>query len=84
MGQSCLAIGNPYGYERTLTTGVVSGLGREIPSPNGSSIRGAVQTDAAINAGIFLFCRLIIYGTMLSKPVIIYKQCPRQLGWASG
>ncbi|XP_078177993.1 DEGP protease 5 [Carex rostrata] len=51
VGQSCLAIGNPYGYERTLTTGVVSGLGREIPSPNGSSIRGAVQTDAAINAG---------------------------------
>ncbi|XWS12346.1 hypothetical protein CRYUN_Cryun37aG0081800 [Craigia yunnanensis] len=51
VGQSCFAIGNPFGYENTLTTGVVSGLGREIPSPNGKAIRGAIQTDAAINAG---------------------------------
>ncbi|KAF7842873.1 protease Do-like 5, chloroplastic [Senna tora] len=51
VGQSCFAIGNPYGYENTLTTGVVSGLGREIPSPNGGAIKGAIQTDAAINAG---------------------------------
>ncbi|CAD6269337.1 unnamed protein product [Miscanthus lutarioriparius] len=51
VGQSCFAIGNPYGYEHTLTTGVISGLGREIPSPNGRAIRGAIQTDAAINAG---------------------------------
>ncbi|TVU49021.1 hypothetical protein EJB05_00312, partial [Eragrostis curvula] len=51
VGQSCFAIGNPYGYEHTLTTGVVSGLGREIPSPNGRAIRGAIQTDAAINSG---------------------------------
>ncbi|KAL0912047.1 hypothetical protein M5K25_017990 [Dendrobium thyrsiflorum] len=51
VGQSCFAIGNPYGYEHTLTTGVVSGLRREIPSPNGRAIRGAIQTDAAINAG---------------------------------
>ncbi|KAL5839064.1 hypothetical protein ACOSQ4_011672 [Xanthoceras sorbifolium] len=51
VGQSCFAIGNPYGFEDTLTTGVVSGLGREIPSPNGRAIRGAIQTDAAINAG---------------------------------
>lgn len=51
VGQSCFAIGNPYGFEHTLTTGVVSGLGREIPSPIGRAIRGAIQTDAAINAG---------------------------------
>ncbi|CAI0544999.1 unnamed protein product, partial [Linum tenue] len=51
VGQSCFAIGNPYGYENTLTTGVVSGLGREIPSPSGRAIKGAIQTDAAINAG---------------------------------
>nr|GLL30167.1 protease Do-like 5, chloroplastic isoform X1 [Ipomoea trifida] len=51
VGQSCFAIGNPYGFENTLTTGVVSGLGREIPSPSGGAIRGAIQTDAAINAG---------------------------------
>lgn len=51
VGQRCFAIGNPYGYENTLTSGVISGLGREIPSPNGRAIRGAIQTDAAINAG---------------------------------
>ncbi|KAM7270029.1 hypothetical protein ACFE04_029243 [Oxalis oulophora] len=51
VGQSCFAIGSPYGYENTLTTGVISGLGREIPSPNGRPIRGAIQTDAAINSG---------------------------------
>ncbi|XP_050370019.1 protease Do-like 5, chloroplastic isoform X2 [Argentina anserina] len=51
VGQTCFAIGNPYGYENTLTTGVVSGLGREIPSPDGNTIKGAIQTDAAINAG---------------------------------
>lgn len=51
VGQSCYAIGNPYGYEHTLTAGVISGLGREIPSPAGRAIFGAIQTDAAINAG---------------------------------
>ncbi|KAI3890797.1 hypothetical protein MKX03_007410 [Papaver bracteatum] len=49
VGQNFFAIGNPYGYENTLTTGVVSGLSRKISSLNGSSIRGAIQTDAAIN-----------------------------------
>eukprot|EP00249_Psilotum_nudum_P020205 c27603_g1_i3 orf=446-1264(-) len=52
VGQNCYAIGNPYGYEHTLTSGVVSGLGREIPSPIGKLINGAIQTDAAINAGV--------------------------------
>jgi S1-C subfamily serine protease len=39
---------------------VVSGLGREIPSPNGKAIRGAIQTDADINAGILNFFKLNI------------------------
>ncbi|GLJ39313.1 hypothetical protein SUGI_0802370 [Cryptomeria japonica] len=51
VGQSCFAIGNPFGYDHTLTSGVVSGLKREIPSPIGRPILGAIQTDAAINAG---------------------------------
>ncbi|CAI6000792.1 unnamed protein product [Closterium sp. NIES-64] len=51
VGQSCFAIGNPYGLQHTLTAGVISGLGREIPAPTGAAIRGAIQTDAAINAG---------------------------------
>ncbi|KAH9316365.1 hypothetical protein KI387_024992, partial [Taxus chinensis] len=47
VGQSCFAIGNPYGYDHTLTSGVVSGLRREIPSPIGRPILGAIQTDGS-------------------------------------
>eukprot|EP00898_Chlorokybus_atmophyticus_P005843 jgi/Chlat1/625/Chrsp103S01042 len=51
VGQTCYALGNPYGFDHTLTVGVVSGLKRNIPSPTGRAIPGAIQTDAAINAG---------------------------------
>jgi S1-C subfamily serine protease len=50
-GDTAVAIGNPYGLARTLTTGVVSAVGRRITAPDGSSIRDAIQTDAAINPG---------------------------------
>jgi len=51
VGQKVLAIGNPFGMDRTLTTGVISGLQRPIRARNGRLIEGAIQTDASINPG---------------------------------
>ena len=51
VGQSVYAIGNPFGLDQTLTTGVISALGREIESRNKRPIRDVIQTDAAINPG---------------------------------
>ncbi len=51
VGQFVMAIGNPFGLDQTLTTGVISALDREIKGQNGVPIRGAIQTDAAINPG---------------------------------
>ena len=53
VGETVVAIGNPYGYDRSATAGIVSAVGRSISSPDGSDIQipGAIQTDAAINHG---------------------------------
>ncbi len=51
VGQKVLAIGNPFGLDQTLTTGIISALGREIESVTRIPIRDVVQTDAAINPG---------------------------------
>jgi S1-C subfamily serine protease len=51
VGQKVFAIGNPFGLDQTLTTGIISGLDREIKSMIGTSIQNVIQTDAAINPG---------------------------------
>ncbi len=51
VGDSVVAIGNPFGLERTVTTGIVSALQRVIPAPNNYSIDHVIQTDAALNKG---------------------------------
>jgi S1-C subfamily serine protease len=51
VGQKILALGNPFGLERTLTTGIISSLDRSMKAKNGRTIKGIIQTDAAINPG---------------------------------
>ena len=53
VGQKVLAIGNPFGLDRTLTTGVISGLQRPIRAQNDRQIEGAIQTDAVDQSGKF-------------------------------
>jgi S1-C subfamily serine protease len=50
-GQIAIAIGNPFGFRSTMTTGIISSIGRTFPGDNGRSIRNVIQTDAAINPG---------------------------------
>ena len=74
VGQSVFAIGNPFGLDQTLTTGIISALGREIQSIGGRPIRDVIQTDAAINPGnsggplIDSNGRLIGVNTMIYSP----------------
>ncbi|MFN2616713.1 MAG: S1C family serine protease [Thermoleophilaceae bacterium] len=51
VGDPAIAIGNPFGLQRTVTTGIVSAVQREINAPNDFTIRGAIQTDASVNPG---------------------------------
>ncbi len=65
IGQSVLAIGNPFGLEASLTTGIISGLKREIELNDGSILKGMIQTDAAIAPGSSGGPLLSLYGEVI-------------------
>ncbi len=73
VGQKVLAIGNPFSFARTLTTGVVSGLQRPIRARNGRPIEGAIQTDASINPGNSGGPLLDSTGRMIGINTLIYS-----------
>lgn len=73
VGQKVLAIGNPFGLDHSLTTGVVSALGRTIQSLTGSQIHDLIQTDAAINPGNSGGPLLDSFGRVIGVSVAIYS-----------
>lgn len=73
VGQKVLAIGNPFSFDRTLTTGVVSGLGRPIQNSNGTIIQGMIQTDASINPGNSGGPLLDSHGYLIGVNTMIYS-----------
>merc|ERR1719359_2758936 len=73
VGQSVLAIGNPFGLDWTLTQGIVSALGRDIDGAGGRPIRDCIQTDAAINPGNSGGPLLDSSGRLLGVNTMIYS-----------
>ena len=73
VGQKVIAIGNPFGLERTMTTGIVSGLGRPIQNTNRTIIRNMIQTDTAINPGNSGGPLLDTNGKMIGINTMIYS-----------
>jgi S1-C subfamily serine protease len=73
VGQKAFAIGNPFGLDQTLTTGVISGLNREIESVTQRPIKGVIQTDAAINPGNSGGPLLNSYGRLIGVNTAIYS-----------
>ncbi|MDD5655637.1 MAG: trypsin-like peptidase domain-containing protein [Elusimicrobia bacterium] len=73
VGQKAVAIGNPFGLDNTLTTGVISALGRQVRSIAGVTIRDMIQTDAAINPGNSGGPLLDSAGNLIGMNMLIYS-----------
>jgi protease Do-like 1, chloroplastic len=80
VGQKVIAIGNPFGLDQTLTTGVISALGREIRSVGGTLIRDMVQTDASINPGNSGGPLLDSRGLLIGINTMIYSRSGQSAG----
>lgn len=81
VGQKVLAIGNPFGFDRTLTTGIVSGLARPLKSEiTGRLIEGVIQTDAAINPGNSGGPLLNTHGQLIGINTMIYSPSGGSVG----
>ncbi len=80
VGQKTIAIGNPFGLDHTLTTGVISALGREVKGYGGVSIRDMIQTDASINPGNSGGPLLDSGGSLIGMNTIIYSKSGSSAG----
>lgn len=80
VGQKTIAIGNPFGLDHTLTVGVISALGRQVPGAGGVSIRDMIQTDASINPGNSGGPLLDSQGRLIGVNTAIYSQSGSSAG----
>ena len=80
VGQKVLAIGNPFALDRTLTTGIISGLGRSLRNDKDLIIQGMIQTDASINPGNSGGPLLDSRGDMIGINTMIYSQTGGSIG----
>ncbi len=80
VGQKVLAIGNPFAFERTLTTGIISGLGRPVAAANNYIIQDMIQTDASINPGNSGGPLLNAKGEMIGVNTMIYSPSGGSVG----
>ncbi len=80
VGQKAIAIGNPFGFDHSLTVGVVSALGRQVPGVGGVSIHDMIQTDASVNPGNSGGPLLDSAGRLIGMNTVIYSQSGNSAG----
>jgi serine protease Do len=81
VGEQVIAVGNPFGYQHTVSTGIVSALGRQITMPTGAVLTGLIQTDASINPGNSGGPLLNIDGEMIGL-VVALREGAHGIAWA--